>query len=586
MGEKRPRDSGGFSGALSGAHGQFMRVQSSRPKYSAPPPAQNYLALPYFSAILESTYHPPTIQRSSSGYLCHQGQTQGQQSSAMRGCYEYRELGHMRRFCPKLRGKVVQQGHHLMITAPAVAPPIRSARGGEQVGIGIPKGRGHPSGTSRRRPNAVDLDNVITCIISVCSLDASVLFNSASTYSYVSSLFDPYLDVSRESLAVYGLRSCVVTFSGYETKADLPLLDMTDFEVILGMDWLSPYHAIPYCHAKNVTLEMPKLPRLEWRGSSSQEFSDIFPSDLLGMPPYRGIDFSIYLVPGTQPISISLYHMAANELRELKEHLDKFLEKGFIRLSVSSWGAPVLFVKKNDGSMWICIDYRLLNKATIKNKYLLPHIDDLFDQLQGSREGRVTTYASHQLKPHEKNYPVHDLDLATIVYALKILRYYLYGVSCEVYTNYRSLQYLFKQHKWLELLKDYDITILYHSGKAKEFANALSRKAESMGSLEFISAGERPFALDIQSLANRFVREITIGDDGVLRLQGRLCVPNADERRETILKEAHSSRQSIHPDYSTVHLDESLGSEEEPVAIIDRQVRQFRSKKISAVKVW
>jgi len=100
------------------------------------------------------------------------------------------------------------------------------------------------------------------------------------------------------------------------------------------------------------------------------------------------------------------------------------------------------------------------------------------------QKGRVIDYASHQLKPHEKNYPVHDLELAAIVHTLKIWRYYLYDVSCEVFTDHHSLQHLFKQkdlnlrqRRWLELLKDYDITILYHSGKANVVADALSRKA-------------------------------------------------------------------------------------------------------------
>ncbi|XP_070056429.1 uncharacterized protein [Nicotiana tomentosiformis] len=126
------------------------------------------------------------------------------------------------------------------------------------------------------------------------------------------------------------------------------------------------------------------------------------------------------------------------------------------------------------------------------------------------QEGRVIAYASRQLKMHEKNYLVHDLELAAIVHALKIWRHYLYRVSCEVYTVHRSLQNLFKQRdlnlsqrRWLELLKDYDITILYHPGKANVVADALSMKAESMGSLAFIAAEERPLALDIQSLANR-----------------------------------------------------------------------------------
>ena len=102
------------------------------------------------------------------------------------------------------------------------------------------------------------------------------------------------------------------------------------------------------------------------------------------MPPDRDIDFCIDLESDTRPISIPPYRMAPAELRELKAQLQELLSKGFIRPSVSPLGAPVLFVKKKDGSFRMCINYRKLNKVTIKNKYPIPRIDDLFDQLQGA----------------------------------------------------------------------------------------------------------------------------------------------------------------------------------------------------------
>ena len=115
------------------------------------------------------------------------------------------------------------------------------------------------------------------------------------------------------------------------------------------------------------------------------EFIDVFPEELPGLPPEREVDFGIDLLPYTQPISIPPYRMAPAELRELKEQLKDLLEKGFIRPSVSPWGAPVLFVRKKDGTLRMCIDYQQLNKVTIKNKYPLPRIDDLLDQFQGAR---------------------------------------------------------------------------------------------------------------------------------------------------------------------------------------------------------
>ena len=116
-----------------------------------------------------------------------------------------------------------------------------------------------------------------------------------------------------------------------------------------------------------------------------KEFSDVFPDDLPGLPPDRDVEFTIDLVSGTTPISMALYMIALLELRELKVQLQELVDKGLIRPSVSAWGALVLFLKKKkNGTMRLCIDYRQLNKATIRNKYLLPRIDDLFDQLQGA----------------------------------------------------------------------------------------------------------------------------------------------------------------------------------------------------------
>nr|GFC78111.1 putative reverse transcriptase domain, aspartic peptidase domain protein [Tanacetum cinerariifolium] len=108
------------------------------------------------------------------------------------------------------------------------------------------------------------------------------------------------------------------------------------------------------------------------------EFPDVFPDELSGIPPVHEVEFNIELILGSEPISKAPYRMALIELKELKDQLQELLERGFIRLSVSPWGAPVLFVKKKDCSIRLCIDYRELNKITIRNRYPLPRIDDLF----------------------------------------------------------------------------------------------------------------------------------------------------------------------------------------------------------------
>ena len=115
-----------------------------------------------------------------------------------------------------------------------------------------------------------------------------------------------------------------------------------------------------------------------------REFPDVFPKELPGVPPEREVDLFIEVVQGTTPISRAPYRMAPTELKELKTQLQEILDKGFIRPNVSPWGAPVLFVKKKEGTLRMCIDYRQINKVTVKNKYLLPRIEDLFDQLKGA----------------------------------------------------------------------------------------------------------------------------------------------------------------------------------------------------------
>jgi hypothetical protein len=137
-----------------------------------------------------------------------------------------------------------------------------------------------------------------------------------------------------------------------------------------------------------------------------REFQDVFPEELPGLPPVREIEVSIETILGVSPIAQSPYRMAPMELAELKVQLQELLDKGFIRPSNSPWGAPVLFVKKKDGTLCLCIDYRQLNKVTVKNRYPLPRVDDLFDQLKGARVFSKIDLRSgyHQLRIKNKTY--------------------------------------------------------------------------------------------------------------------------------------------------------------------------------------
>jgi hypothetical protein len=184
--------------------------------------------------------------------------------------------------------------------------------------------------------------------------------------------------------------------------ADLAILPSHGIDVILGMDWLTKHNGVISCADKIVLLtdhqgksischaqppaQDPMVFNLAAESISVvEEFMDVFPEELPGMPLEREVEFYIDLIPGTAPIAKRPYRMAPTELAELKLQIAKLQQKGYICPSSSPWGAPVLLVTKKDGSMRMCIDYRSLNEVTIKNKYPLPRIDDLFDQLQGAK---------------------------------------------------------------------------------------------------------------------------------------------------------------------------------------------------------
>ncbi|WRX21068.1 Retrotransposon gag domain - like 10 [Theobroma cacao] len=258
---------------------------------------------------------------------------------------------------------------------------------------------------ARVRPGAV------IGTMSLFDKDAYVLIDSGSDRSYVSTTFasiaDRNLSPLEEEIVIHTplreklvrnscYRDCGVRVGEEEFRGDLIPLEILDFDLILGMDWLTAHQANVDCFRKEVVLQNSEgteivfvrkrrvLPSCLEDVSIVSEFPDVFPDDLPGLPPDRELEFLIDLLPGTAPISIPSYRMAPTELKELKVQLQDLVDKDFIRPSISPWGALVLFVKKKDGTLRLCIDYRQLNRVTIKNKYPLPWIDDLFDQLRGA----------------------------------------------------------------------------------------------------------------------------------------------------------------------------------------------------------
>ncbi|WRX08900.1 Reverse transcriptase domain - like 8 [Theobroma cacao] len=234
---------------------------------------------------------------------------------------------------------------------------------------------------------------------------------------------------------------------------DLIPLEIQDFDLILCMDWLSTHRAkvdsfkkevilqssegaevvfrgehrvLPFCvilalkalklvrkgypaylaHVINISREEPKLENVP----VVSEFPYVFLDELLGLPPDREFKFTIDLLSGTAPISIPPYKMASAELKELKVQLKELVDKGFIRPSTSPWGAPVLFVKKKNSTLRLCIDYRQLNRMIIKNKYPLPRIDDLFDQLQGATVFSKVDLRSRVFHPYLDKFVIVFID--------------------------------------------------------------------------------------------------------------------------------------------------------------------------------
>ncbi|GKE50130.1 putative reverse transcriptase domain-containing protein [Tanacetum coccineum] len=199
-------------------------------------------------------------------------------------------------------------------------------------------------------------------------------------------------------------------------------IKLGSFDVVIGMDWLSKYHAKILCDEKVVhipingeTLIIRDDQIMEKKSNEKRledipvvrEFPEVFPEDLPGLPPVRQVEFQIDLIPGAAPVARAPYRLAPSEMQELSDQLQELADRGFIRPSTSPWGAPVLFVKNKDGSFRTCIDYRELNKLTIKNRYPLPRIDDLFDQLQGSSVYSKIDLRSgyHQLRVRDEDIP-------------------------------------------------------------------------------------------------------------------------------------------------------------------------------------
>ncbi|TYJ98703.1 reverse transcriptase [Cucumis melo var. makuwa] len=354
-------------------------------------------------------------------------------------CYQCGQPEHFKKNCSQLNMTVQRDqgvGSQTVEQSRVSVVPTEGTSGARQKGVvGRPRQQGKVYAMTQQE--AEDAPYVIIGTILICNVPADVLFDPGAMHSFVSSIFltklNRMLEPLSEGLAIYTpvgdvllvnevLRNCEVLVEGISLLVDLLLLVLQRLDVILGMDFLFAHYASMDFHRKKVVFRKPGFAEVVFRGMrkavSRSLISALKAEKLLrkgctaflahivvGLPPDREIEFTIELLSGTAPISQAPYRMAPSELKEFKMQLQELVDKGYIRPSVSPWGAPVLFVKKKDGTLRLCIDYRQLNKVTIRNKYPLPRIDDLFDQLRAAALFSKIDLKSgyHQLKVRESD---------------------------------------------------------------------------------------------------------------------------------------------------------------------------------------
>ncbi|GJX25978.1 putative reverse transcriptase domain-containing protein [Tanacetum coccineum] len=636
-------------------------------------------------------------------------------------CYGCGEKGHLKNKCPKA-GNQHNEG----------------ARARAYVVVENPQ----------QNPNVVTgtflLNDHYTCI----------LFDSGAEKSFVSSAFTPFIDIAPTALNTSYeveladgkvvstntvLRSCTLVLLNHVFKIDLLPTRLGSFDVIVGMDWLSYHRAVIDCYEKIVRIPLLNGKILKVQGERPKknpgslacikadekklddirvvrDFPEVFPDDLSGLPAVREIEFRIDLIPGASPVVKSPYRLAPSEMLELSNQLKELQEKGFIRPSHSPWGAPLLLVKKKDGSMRMCaccfskinlhsgyhqlrvreedipkttfrtryghfeftiMPFGLTNAPAIfmdlmnrvckpyLDKFVIVFIDDILIYSKSEEEhevhlktilverssvprtcgqpspkpltlltqknktyvwgdeqdeafrvlkeklcnalvlalpdgpddfvvyydaskqgfgcvlmqkGKVIAYASRQLKTHEKNYTTHDQELGAVVFALKIWRHYLYRTKSVIYTDHKSLQYIFdqkdlnmRQRRWIELLSDYECEIKYHPGKANVVADPLSRKERlkprRVRAMSItIHSGLKTKILEAQGKASKDLKapaewlrglekHFERRDDDGIYFFDHIWIPSVGGVRKLIMDEAQTSRYSIHPGADKMYYD-------------------------------
>ncbi|GJS09837.1 putative reverse transcriptase domain-containing protein, partial [Tanacetum coccineum] len=602
------------------------------------------------------------------------------------GCFECGAPGHFKRDCPKLKNK--DGGSR---NAQGWVYAVRNA-----------ENRGNAPGN----PDA----NVVTGTFLLNNHYASILFDIGVDRSFISTAFSSLINIAPTPLEnCYDveladgklveidtiIRDYTLNFLDHPFNIDLMPIELGSFDVIIEnsngresrLTVISCSKAQEYMAKRcQVFLMQISVKKKDDKSEGKQikdvpivrDFPDVFPKDLLGLPPARPVEFQIDLIPRAAPVARVPYRLAPSKIKELSAQLQEISDKGFIRPSSSPWGSPgssiyskidlrsgyhQLRVREQDipktafRTRDIHVDpakiesikdwaspktpteirqflglagyYRRFIEGFSKNAKSMTKLthkgikfdwgekeenafqlikqklcsapilalpegsEDFVVYCDASHKGlgavlmqreKVIAYASRQLKVHEKNYTTHDLELGSVVFALKIWRHYLYGTRCTVFTDHKSLQHILdqkelnmRQRRWLELLSDYDCDIRYHPGKANVVADALSRK-ERIEPLR-VRALVMTIGLDLpkrileaqieaqkpENLVNEDVGGIIRRDipkerlepraDGTLCLHDRSWLPCYGDLQSVIMHESHKLKYSIHPGSEKMYPD-------------------------------
>ncbi|GJW62522.1 putative reverse transcriptase domain-containing protein [Tanacetum coccineum] len=290
-------------------------------------------------------------------------------------------------------------------------PKVKNQNRGNKTRVPDARGKAYVIGGGDANPGS----NTVTGTFLLNNHHAYMLFDSGSDRSFVSNTFSALLDITPSALDVsYAveladrrtsetnivLRGCTLGLLGHPFNINLGPIELGSFDVIIDMDWLVKNHAVIVCDEKIVCIPYGNEILIVQGDKSDKEKKSTL-SIISCMKAQK------YMEKGVAPVARAPYRLAPLEMEELSTQLQELSDKGFIRPSSSPWGAPVLFVKKKDGSFRMCIDYRELNKLTVKNRYPLPRIDDLFDQLQGSSVYSKIDLRSgyHQLRVRDEDIP-------------------------------------------------------------------------------------------------------------------------------------------------------------------------------------